>query len=270
MRTEAQDRSLAERLEKKDKEFKTKIVEYIKSGRIIEFGCGSGAVLSILSEHLPKSIIVGLDVSETMLDIVSSKKLNNVTLVKADGTHRIFRDNIFDTALFIYTLHEIYSFGGRNKFLASLNNAYKILKENGRLIIWDSIKPEHQLVRMRFKNKATEEKFKRFVKEFKVKRINYKKIGEWVELDIADCLEFLTKYQHKNTEWETEMKETHLFIALPELKQILSNCGFEIEKIEWHTESKEYWEEKLKDVEVSTELSKQPKSYIIVASKGER
>ena len=35
--------------------------EYIKPGKIVEFGCGSGFVLKILSVDFADSIIVGVD-----------------------------------------------------------------------------------------------------------------------------------------------------------------------------------------------------------------
>lgn len=266
IRTNYQDKLLAERLEKKDKELKLRIVKYIKPGRIVEFGCGSGAVLATLSEQFDDSIIVGIDVSESMLDLVNKRKLRNIVPIRANATHRIFAENTFDTAIFVFTLHEIYSFEGKDRLLDALSNAYQILRKNGALIIADSIKPEPRQVKIKFKNKATEEKFRRFIKEFSPRRIDCIIRAKQIELDIADCLDFLTKYKH--SDWRTEMKETHFFVTLAELKQILGGIGFKIEKIAEQTEQKDYWEKKLRDAEVDFELLKTPKAYIIVAKKG--
>ena len=38
-----------------------RIIPYVKEGKIVELGCGTGATLSILSKAFPRSIIVGVD-----------------------------------------------------------------------------------------------------------------------------------------------------------------------------------------------------------------
>lgn len=83
--------------------------KYVKPGKIVEFGCGSGFVLEVLSMDFADSIIVGVDKSMERLEKVVEKGLKNVILVKADITQNIFPDGTFDTALFVGSLHEVFS-----------------------------------------------------------------------------------------------------------------------------------------------------------------
>lgn len=56
--------------------------KYVKSGKIVEFGCGSGFVLEVLSMDFADSIIVGVDKSMERLEKVVEKGLKNVIPVR--------------------------------------------------------------------------------------------------------------------------------------------------------------------------------------------
>jgi SAM-dependent methyltransferase len=224
-RTKEQDKLLAERLERRLDWFK-EIMPYIKEGKIIEFGCGSGALLQVLSENFPNSFIVGLDISDTMLKLVNSRNLKNVVAVRSQAYERVFLEESFDTAIFVQVLHEIYSFAGEDKVAQAIKVASEVLKREGALIIRDTLKPKPRQVRLSFKNEKIREKFYRFVDEFKPRKIAYKAIGRDIFLDITDALEFITKHHHPD--WEAEMKECHYFFGRGQYIDVLSNLGFNI------------------------------------------
>ena len=52
-----------------------RIIRYVKAGKIVELGCGRGATLSVLAEHFPNSVIIGVDNSEKKLYEVNAKNL---------------------------------------------------------------------------------------------------------------------------------------------------------------------------------------------------
>ena len=58
-------------------------MEFVKEGKIIEFGCGGGALLEQLHCQFPTSLIVGVDVSWEALNSANEKALDNVIIANA-------------------------------------------------------------------------------------------------------------------------------------------------------------------------------------------
>ena len=108
-------------------------IEKIK-GRAIDIGCGNGRHLLPLAKKT--DFAVGLDFSIEMLKICSEKirneKMSEVLLVCGDACRLPFKDNSFDFALFIATLHNI---KGRNNRIKALVELKRILKPNGKALI---------------------------------------------------------------------------------------------------------------------------------------
>jgi ubiquinone/menaquinone biosynthesis C-methylase UbiE len=86
-----------------------RIIPYVRRGKIVELGCGGGATLSILSKAFPRSVIVGVDHNMESLEDADRRKLENVIAIKGDVTQRMFPVSSFDTAIFKFSLHEVYS-----------------------------------------------------------------------------------------------------------------------------------------------------------------
>lgn len=103
-------------------------------GKAIDIGCGNGRHLTPLAKKT--DFAVGLDFSIEMLKICSEKirneKMNNVLLVCGNACRLPFKDNSFDYALFIATLHNIKGKDNRIKALVELK---RILKPNGKALI---------------------------------------------------------------------------------------------------------------------------------------
>jgi ubiquinone/menaquinone biosynthesis C-methylase UbiE len=238
-----------------------RIIPYVKEGRIVELGCGTGATLSVLSRAFPKSIIVGVDHEMDRLEVASKRKLENVILIKGDITQRIFPSSSFDTVIFKFSLHEVYSSQGDEGVEKALHNAHEILKDDGVLIVYDHLKPNPQRVEFRIKQDAYRMKFERFVEEFAPRKVRYEMKGEWIIMDISDCLEFLTKY--KGSRWQEEMRETHFFYTEEEFRQMLTNSGFNIVHVRKYGFEKDIWREKTSIFEVNFE---NPKCYILIVA----
>jgi SAM-dependent methyltransferase len=239
-----------------------RIIPFVKEGKIIELGCGYGATLSVLSKHFPHSVIVGLDINEDDLKKINERNLGNIIPIKGDILQEVFLESTFDTAIFKFALHEVYSSHGNDGIEKALSNAYKILKDGGILIIYEHLRPHSKEVGIRIKEDIYRIRFKKFSEEFLPRRIRYRIEGEWIRLDIADCLEFLTKYHA--LDWKDEMKETHFFYTLEEFQQSLLNAKFNIKKMKKYRFEQDVWKKKMLTFDVDF---KNPKCYIMIISR---
>lgn len=106
-------------------------VEFLKekNGKILDLGCGSG-------RHFIKGkVIYGVDSSEKMLKLAKNKAKNlkiKAVLKKASVDKLPFKDNFFDSALFVAVLHCIDDKEKREKSLQELK---RVLKPEGEAII---------------------------------------------------------------------------------------------------------------------------------------
>lgn len=66
---------------------KAKILEFITGNRVLELGCGSGAVLELLHDHDRQLDLVGID--------LSAKLLGSASRQLGDGV-RFYRHDIFE------------------------------------------------------------------------------------------------------------------------------------------------------------------------------
>jgi ubiquinone/menaquinone biosynthesis C-methylase UbiE len=62
---------------------------------VLEIGCGPGGNLVELSNLKPRKL-VGVDISDQMVELAQSKKLPNVEILKVNGTRLPFADKTFD------------------------------------------------------------------------------------------------------------------------------------------------------------------------------
>ena len=208
------------------------MVPHIRPGKIVEYGCGSGFVLEFLASEFPDSLIVGIDRSAERLAAVAAKGLPNVLAVKADISHDIFPGCIFNTALFVGVLHEIFSGHGEVGVLDILRQARSALHGQGAVIIQDFLRPAPRFVEMSFKNEVAHSRFLRFAAEFRPRPIKYETIRDGVRLEIADAVEFLSKYHSQSEEdWNHEMDETHFFCTEDGFRDLSETCGFRIEAV---------------------------------------
>ncbi|MDP2906884.1 MAG: methyltransferase domain-containing protein [Nanoarchaeota archaeon] len=214
---------------------KVKVLPFIKEGTILEVGCGCGTVLELLSRYKPKSSIYGTDISDTMLRRSKERKYthNNISIIKADAREQVLKEKSLDTIIFCSVLHEVYSYS--NYSLKSvedaIENAYKMLKPGGRLIIRDGVKPEEKVSYMKFKKEEVEKKFYRFAEEFGPYKIEYKKEEDLVKLKKHDAMEFLSKYIYDEN-WDIEVREKFGILTKEEYCGMIEKKGFKIIHLE--------------------------------------
>jgi len=205
------------------------LIARLRPGIIVEFGCGSGFILEMVSEQFPDSIIIGVDQRFDRLRNVAEKGLKNVIPVSGDITGPLFLANTFDSGLFIAVLHEIFSRSGKRGLTQALKLAHDVLKKEGILLIQDFLKPEPEPVELIFRSKAIEARFYRFAREYRPRRINFERIDDGVRIDAADAVEFVCKC-HATDEghWQEEMGETHFFFTEAEYLEVVRRIGFTV------------------------------------------
>ncbi|GIV27608.1 MAG: demethylmenaquinone methyltransferase [Bacteroidia bacterium] len=112
---------------------------------ILDLATGTGD-LAIALAQLPAEKIIAADYAEKMLGIahkkIVAKKLNNIIEIKQeDGENLSFKDAAFDAITI--------SFGIRNfeDYQKGLGEMYRVLKENGVLLILEFTLPKNKLMR---------------------------------------------------------------------------------------------------------------------------
>ncbi len=134
---------------RQDTFWRTQMVKAAKlspNSRVMDVACGTCDVaLEISAQLRGKAKIYGVDFSPGMLNLgrqkLLDKKNSTIELLNADGLHLPFKGNKFD-ALFI-------AFGIRNIMdrKGAIQEFYKTLKKDGRLVILELTTPEKGLFR---------------------------------------------------------------------------------------------------------------------------
>ena len=111
---------------------------------ILDIATGTGDIAINLSK-LKDSQIIGVDISEKMLDVASDKirkmNINNITLELSKAEKLKYRNNFFDLISIGY--------GVRNfqHLINGLKESYRVLKKNGKLIILETSVPNNFLIK---------------------------------------------------------------------------------------------------------------------------
>jgi SAM-dependent methyltransferase len=226
------------------------LINHVRPGRIVEFGCGSGFVLEFLSERFSGSEIVGVDRDMGRLRNVVEKRLDNVLLVKADILLDAFRQRVFDTALFVGSLHEVFSYSGGKMVERAFQIAHAVLKQDGVLLIQDFLKPSPTLVKLGLRNDKTSKRFFRFAREFRPRSVSFDRTEEGVRLDIADAVEFISKYRSPTEEdWEEEMGEAHFAFAEGDYRGLAQRAGFHVHELTVLPKQASWWAPVREDID---------------------
>src|SRR6516165_5562 len=113
--------------------------------RILDMGCGRGAVLLMAAQHLTTGRAVGVDLwrgvdqsgnsaEATRRNAIAEGVADRVELHTADMTALPFEDNSFDVVVSSLAIHNIAGRAGREK---AVDEAVRVLRPGGRLMIAD-------------------------------------------------------------------------------------------------------------------------------------
>jgi arsenite methyltransferase len=113
--------------------------------RILDLGCGRGAVLLLAAQHLTTGRAVGVDLwrtvdqsgnsaEATQRNAVAEGVADRVELHTGNMTALPFEDNSFDVIVSSLAIHNISGRAGRDK---AISEAVRVLRPGGRLLILD-------------------------------------------------------------------------------------------------------------------------------------
>lgn len=117
----------------------------LKSGdTVLNLPCGTGQNFEYFQKHLNGTgLIIGIDLSEGMLDKAKNKKANNhwenIKIIKEDATqmHTEWVVNHFDNSLKIDAILCDLGLSGFPNWQLVIDNMLELLETNGRLVIMD-------------------------------------------------------------------------------------------------------------------------------------
>ncbi len=98
---------------------------------LLDCGCGTGPMLTLLHEKYPDKHYTGIDLTPKMIEVAKAKKMKNVDLVVGDCENLPFAENSFDAVICSESFHH---YPDPHKFF---NSVYRVLRPNGRLILRD-------------------------------------------------------------------------------------------------------------------------------------
>lgn len=109
----------------------------VKNGKILEIGCGTGALLKTFENEMK---IFGVDYSNSMIEI-ASRAIPNGIFKNYDASKIKFRQNFFDTVV-IFSCIQYFP---DNKYLTKvLNKVDNVLKKNGTLYLGELVEKKKQ------------------------------------------------------------------------------------------------------------------------------
>jgi ubiquinone/menaquinone biosynthesis C-methylase UbiE len=105
--------------------------EYLSGNeQILDIACGTGELEKLLLNSYPQLQIIGVDISENMLEMARSK-LPNLEFIKAEAIALPFDTSSFDLAITASAFHYF------DRPDLALTEIHRVLKPNGKLIIMD-------------------------------------------------------------------------------------------------------------------------------------
>ena len=106
-----------------------------RQDKVLDLCTGTATNAIKISQKLPETKVVGIDISRDMLrvakDKIKKKSIENVKLYSMDATNTQFNNKCFDKILISLVLHEL------EETLAEkiLKEATRVLKDDGRIIV---------------------------------------------------------------------------------------------------------------------------------------
>lgn len=205
---------------------------WVRPGRVVDKGCGTGALLVELSRRLPGSALVGVDLSQEFLRRCDENTYlsQDVRLVRGDVIEPAVTAGTATTVIFSSVMHEVYTYTGYRleSIDRALASAASELGPGGRVLIRDGVSPPPATVRLELLDQATVDTFRRFEAEFAHGRgvqARWRGPAE-VELSAHDANEFLCKKDYLRN-WHIEVHEEYGALTLEGWGQALARAGLQ-------------------------------------------
>ena len=99
---------------------------------LLDAGCATGPMLSLLTMEYPDKNYIGLDLSPEMIKIAKKKNLRNTTFIEGDCENMPLEDNTFDIVINSQSFHHY------PNPLSFFKEVHRVLKPGGKLILRDN------------------------------------------------------------------------------------------------------------------------------------
>ena len=99
---------------------------------LLDAGCGTAPMLSLLTQEYPGRSFTGLDLTPAMIEQAKAKNLPHTTLVVGDCENLPFEENSFDVIINSQSYHHY------PNPQAFWNSVYRTLKPGGKLVLRDN------------------------------------------------------------------------------------------------------------------------------------
>ncbi len=106
-------------------------LENLRHNRVLDVGCGTGALLKELAKDVPAENLVGIDLCPEMLAVARSKLDSSVELYESPVEDIPFPDSHFDLVVSANAFHYFRSPG------EALGEMFRVLQPGGYLVITD-------------------------------------------------------------------------------------------------------------------------------------
>ena len=230
------------------------VSSFVKPGRIVDIGCGAGAVLELADRDpaLRESDLIGVEIARHLYEECMHKKAQGVYDNANVFFYRrnvlggaVFEDRSIDTTLTFALTHEIWSYGSREKSLRAFAQAiYDHTAPGGVWINSDVCGPDGKdrpvVLRLRtddgsaagseVSELSTRAKLDRFAADFRFP-FSFEPLNDTdVKLSLGDAMDFLTRKDYTDN-WLSEVQEQFCGLEFADWKALLADIGFEVDPI---------------------------------------
>lgn len=103
--------------------------------RVLDVGCGTGALAELVLEAIPGCRLTGIDLAPVMVARAQARLAGRATVQEGDAEHLPFRDHAFDLVVCCDSFHH-YPDPARAAF-----NLWRVLDRGGTLVLADTWQP---------------------------------------------------------------------------------------------------------------------------------
>lgn len=249
------------------------IRRHIRPGLVVDDGCGDAALLERVAEDYPDIALIGVDLSEEMLDRARARAHLGgfddavVQFLQVDMTRTVPRIGRADTVISSSTCHELWSYGDGDAILDQYFDAkWHELANRGRFIIRDVVGPvdpdrdiylwlnsddgDNTGIYRAFDDDAaqtdhldrlsTDARYHRFAADFAGR--DFTGVTDTIRHDgkelyrmpARDAAEYLLTKDYTDN-WESEMQESFTHWAAADFADALTDTGFAVIHEETYT-----------------------------------